>query len=85
MHLRADRMTRQRKSDIEERERLAFKYLAEGKNKGEIARLLQVHPDTVGHVFCRAANRLGAENTYHALALVLKAEIQPVKPPEGVD
>lgn len=78
-------MSRTSRVDLAERERLAFKYLAEGKRHCDIAKLMGVHPDTVRQVFCRANERLGAETTYHALALLLKAEITPVKPPEGVD
>jgi DNA-binding NarL/FixJ family response regulator len=58
--------------DLTDRERLAFKYLAEGKRDHDIAMLLELSCGRIRQMFYEATHRLGAETRCHALAMLVK-------------
>lgn len=58
--------------ELTARERLAFKYLAEGKRDHDIAMLLELSCSRVRNMFYEATHKMGAETRCHALAMLVK-------------
>jgi DNA-binding CsgD family transcriptional regulator len=65
-------MGRHRRTDLTDKEREVFKYLAEGKLDSDIASIQGVTVETVRHRVFTGVLRMGAETRCHAIAMLIK-------------